>query len=148
MPNGADDMSAMSASSNKPTIAKKRIVGSMWGYSLALWDKVSLWTLIIGMLCGAVAVFLTGISSFISLRTSAIAQTYLLIPHFNDDLRGRIQVPQRTPTGLSFLPTRPTSTTQCKCVLIDLNRSVESATANTASGSTNLRDSHTSEMQA
>jgi len=74
MPNGADDMSAMSASSNKPTIVNKRIVGSMWGYSLALWDKVSLWALIIGMLCGAVAVFLTGISSFISLRTSAIAQ--------------------------------------------------------------------------
>jgi hypothetical protein len=46
----------------------------MWGFSLSVWDKVSLSTLIVGMFCGALAVVLTGFSSIVSLRTSSIAQ--------------------------------------------------------------------------
>jgi hypothetical protein len=46
----------------------------MWGHSLAVWDAISLWTLIVGMAFGAGAVFLTGLSSIVSLRASGIAQ--------------------------------------------------------------------------
>jgi len=64
----------MPTNSKAPAIPKPTTDGSMWGYSLVFWDKISLWTLVWGMLFGAGAVFLTGVSSFISLRTSSIAQ--------------------------------------------------------------------------
>jgi hypothetical protein len=61
----------------------------MWGYSLAFWDAVVLWTLVVGMACGAFAVFLTGLSSFISMKTSAILQEDSRIAIENAQSEGR-----------------------------------------------------------
>jgi hypothetical protein len=46
----------------------------MWGWPLDFWDDVAFWTLAIGSVFAGIGIALTGFSSFVSLRASAVAQ--------------------------------------------------------------------------
>lgn len=46
----------------------------MWRWPLEIWDAIAYWTLLVGAILGGIAVALTALSSWITIKTSAIVQ--------------------------------------------------------------------------